>query len=42
LGDISYWSTLMGGNVHTAMKSTEGLLICSKETGLDVTAEKTK
>ena len=32
----------MGGSVHTIQKRTESLLVGSKKTGLQVTADKTK
>jgi hypothetical protein len=32
----------LGGNIHTIRKNTEALVIASKETGLEVNAEKTK
>jgi len=32
----------MGGNVHTTKKNTEALVDASKETGLEVNADKTK
>jgi hypothetical protein len=33
---------ILGGSIHTIRKNTEALLIASKETGLEVNAEKTK
>jgi hypothetical protein len=33
---------VLGGSVHTIKKSTEALLVASKETGLEVYADKTK
>jgi len=33
---------LLGGSIHTIKKKTETLLVSSKETGLDVYADKTK
>jgi hypothetical protein len=33
---------ILGGSIHIIRKSTEALLIASKETGLEVNAEKTK
>ena len=33
---------MLGGSTHTIRQNTEALLIASKETGLDVNAEKTK
>jgi hypothetical protein len=32
----------MGGNVHTIKKNAEALIVASKETGLEVNADKTK
>jgi hypothetical protein len=32
----------LGGNVHTTQKNTEALVVASKETGLEVNADKTK
>jgi len=31
---------ILGGSLHTVKKNTEGLLVASKETRLEVTAEK--
>jgi len=33
---------ILGGNVHTIRKNTEALVVLSKETGLEVSADKTK
>jgi hypothetical protein len=33
---------ILGGSIHTMRKNTETLVIASKETGLEVNAEKTK
>ena len=33
---------ILGGSVHTIRKNTEALLVCSKEIGLEVNADKTK
>ena len=33
---------ILGGSVHTVEKNTEVLVFASKETGLDVNADKTK
>jgi hypothetical protein len=33
---------IFGGSVHAIKKSTEALVVASKETGLEVNAEKTK
>ena len=33
---------ILGGSVHTIKKNTETLVVASKETGLDVNADKTK
>jgi hypothetical protein len=33
---------ILGGSIHTIRKNTEALAIASKETGLEVNAEKTK
>jgi hypothetical protein len=33
---------ILGGSVHSIKKNTEALLVASKETGLEVNAEKTK
>jgi Reverse transcriptase (RNA-dependent DNA polymerase). len=33
---------LLGESIHTVQKSTEALLVTSKETGLDVNVKKTK
>jgi len=32
----------MGGSLHTIKKNTEALVVASKETGLEVNADKTK
>ena len=32
----------MGGSIHTVKKNTEALVVSSKETGLEVNADKTK
>jgi len=32
---------ILGGSIHTTQKSTEALVLASKETGIKVTAEKT-
>jgi len=37
-GDVN----ILGGSVHTIKKSTEALLVHSKEIGLEVSADKTK
>ena len=37
-GDV----TILGGNVRTAEKNTETLVVARKETGLEVNADKTK
>jgi len=33
---------ILGGSVHTKKKNTEALVVVSKETGIDVNADKTK
>ena len=33
---------ILGGSIHTIRKNTEGLVIASKEIGLELNAEKTK
>ena len=33
---------ILGGSVHTVNENTETLLVATKETGLEVTADKTK
>jgi hypothetical protein len=33
---------ILGGSVHAIKKNTEALVVASKETGLDVIADKTK
>jgi hypothetical protein len=33
---------ILGGNIHTIKKNTEAFVVASKETGLEVNAEKTK
>jgi hypothetical protein len=33
---------LLGGSVHTIKKNAEALVVASKETGLEVNADKTK
>jgi len=33
---------ILGGNVHTTKESAETLVVASKETGLEVSADKTK
>ena len=33
---------ILGGSVHTVKKNTQSLLLCSKESGLEVIAGKTK
>ena len=33
---------ILGGNVHTTKENTEALVVASKETGLEVNADKTK
>jgi hypothetical protein len=33
---------ILGGSVHTIKENTEGLLVASKEIGLEVNADKTK
>jgi len=33
---------VMGGSVHTIKENREGLVVVSKETGLEVNADKTK
>jgi len=33
---------IFGGDLHTVNKNAEGLLICSKEIGLEINAEKSK
>jgi preprotein translocase subunit YajC len=33
---------ILGGSIHTVRKTAEALVIASKETGLEVNAEKTK
>jgi len=37
-GDVN----ILGKSVHTIKKNTETLLVCSKEIGLEVSADKTK
>jgi hypothetical protein len=32
---------ILGGSIHTVKKNTEALVVASKETGLDVSAEET-
>jgi hypothetical protein len=40
---INFWFMLiLGGNVHTAEKNTETLIVASKEMGLEVNSDKTK
>jgi hypothetical protein len=43
---ISFWYAdgvnILGGSVHTIKKNTETLLFSSKETGLEVNADKTR
>ena len=34
--------TVLGGSVHTVKKNTDALAVASKETGLEVNADKTK
>jgi len=33
---------ILGGSVHTVKENTEALIVASKETGLEVNADKTK
>jgi hypothetical protein len=33
---------ILGGSVHTVKKNTEALVVATKQTGLEVNAEKTK
>jgi hypothetical protein len=33
---------ILGGSVHTGKKNAEALIVASKETGLEVNADKTK
>jgi hypothetical protein len=33
---------ILGGSMHTTKKNTEALVVDSKETGLEINAEKTK
>jgi hypothetical protein len=33
---------ILGGNIHTIRKNTEGLVIANKEIGLELNAEKTQ
>jgi hypothetical protein len=33
---------ILGGSIHTIKKKTQALIVASKETGLEVNAEKTK
>jgi hypothetical protein len=35
-------ANVLGGSIHTIRKNTDALLTASKETGLEVNAEKTK
>jgi len=38
----AYDVNLSGGSIHTIKKSTDALLVCSKQIGLEVNADKTK
>ena len=38
----AYDVNILGGCIHTIRKNTEGLIVASKEIGLEVNAEKTK
>jgi len=33
---------ILGGSIHTVQNNTEALLVASKETGIEVNADKTK
>jgi hypothetical protein len=33
---------ILGGDVHTVNKNTEAVLVCSRESGLEMNAEKSK
>jgi hypothetical protein len=33
---------MLGGSIHTIKENTEALIVASKETGLEVNADKTK
>jgi len=37
----SFWFMLMGGSVQTIKRNTEALVVASKESGLEVNADKT-
>jgi hypothetical protein len=34
--------TILGGSIHTTKENAEALIVASKETGLEVNADKTK
>jgi hypothetical protein len=42
IGDHASDANILGRSVHTVRKNTEGLVIASKEIGLEVNADKTK
>jgi hypothetical protein len=39
---LVYDVNILGGSVHTKEKNTEALVVASKDTGLEVNADKTK
>jgi hypothetical protein len=42
MAQIAYNVNILGGNVQSVKKSTVALLVGSKETGLELNADKTK
>ena len=38
----AYDVNILGGSMHAIKKNTEALIVASKESGLEVTADKTK
>jgi hypothetical protein len=39
---IRFWFNVLGGSIHTIKKNAEALVVASKETGLEVYADKNK